>query len=171
MTMRSQHTRREFLGLGLGALAVGATGVCGTAAAAAPVFALEDQFERKHTQLTVFARTPVVLVGGDKRATGERIGEWFARLGAGLALYGIADLDSVPFFVPRGAIRSNLREVARRPVLLDWKGQVYRPLLGFPAGQEVVVQVHGADGRLIARTVGPVTPAGIAAVRRAAGVL
>lgn len=133
MTTRSQHTRRELLGLGLGALALGVGGVCRTADAAAPVFTLEDQFERKHTQLTVFARTPVVLVGGDKRATGERIGEWFARLGPGLALYGIADLDSVPFFVPRGAIRSNLREVSpRRPVLLDWKGQVYRRSSGSP---------------------------------------
>ncbi len=164
------HTpsRRDVLALGVG-LSVGPA-LAREAVAAVSPFEIEDQFERKHTQLSVFARTPVVFVGGDKRNTGDRIGEWFAGLGAGVALYGIADLDSLPFFVPRGSVRSNLRAVAPgRPVLLDWTGKVYRPILGFPSAQEVVVQVHDAAGRAVARIVGPVTPARIAAVRRAMG--
>lgn len=161
-------SRRDLLQLGLVAFV---PPLAKAAALAIPPFELEDQWERKHSRSTVFTRPPVVFVGGDKRNTGDRIGEWFARLGEGLALYGIADLDGLPFFVPHGSIRSNLRAVSPRyPILLDWSGKVYRPILGFPAGREVVVQVHDSTGRAIARVEGAVTPTGIAAVRKAAGL-
>jgi hypothetical protein len=176
MDSSGKLTRRDALGLGLGLATLGLAGP-GLAASGTPAFELEDQFERKHTQLTVFARTPLVIVGGDQRNTGDRIGEWFARLGDGLALYGIADLDALPFFVPRGSVRSNLRTLSPKlPILCDWKGKVFHPILGFPTKKEVVVQVHeaplpGETVRVLARVEGPVTPAGIAAVRKAAGVV
>jgi len=167
--MTSRTSRRELLSLGVGGLAY-ASGLSRAPGAKVGAFELEDQFERKHTQASVFAKVPVVFVGGDKRNTGDRIGEWFARLGEGLALYGIADLDDLPFFVPHSSIRSNLRTVSPRlPILLDFSGKVYRPILGFPEGREVVVQVHDAAGRVLARVEGPVSGPGITAVRRAAG--
>lgn len=168
-------SRRSTLGGGLG-LGLGFVLGAPRLAMASPAFSLTDQFERTHTHASVYARTPVVIVGGDQRNTGDRIGEWFARLGADLALVGIADLDALPFFVPRGSVRKNLCAISPRlPILCDWRGEVFRPILGFPANKEIVVQVHlapkaGETVRVLARVEGPVTPAGIAAVRRAAGL-
>ena len=161
-------SRRELLALGVGALAY-ASGLS-RARAAVGAFELEDHFERKHTQSSVFAKGPVVLVGGDKRETGDRIGEWFASLGAGLVLYGIENLSSLPFFVPHSSVRSNLRAISPRiPVLLDFGGKVFRPILGFPEGKESVVQVHDAAGRLLLRVEGRASGPGVTAVRKAAG--
>lgn len=136
------------------------------ALAAPPTFVLEDQWERTFDQSAVF-RAKVVLLGGDQRRTGDRIGEWAKQLD-GLFVYGIADLRALPFFVPKSSVRSNLTQVApKTSVLLDWKGSVYAPLLGFPKDQEIVVQVHGVDGAVLSRVVGSVTNDRVAAVRKA----
>lgn len=161
-------SRREFLAMGVGALAY-ASGLT-TARASVAAFELEDHFERRHTHASVFAKGRVVFVGGDKRETGERLGEWFGALGGGLALYGIENLTSLPFFVPHATVRSSLRSLSPRvPVLLDFGGKVYRPVLGFPEGKECVVQVHEMTGGLLLRVEGRASAAGVAAVRRAAG--
>lgn len=139
------------------------------ASAAPPKFALENQWEATVTEGAVF-RATVCLLGGDQRTTGDRCVEWVPKL-EGAIVYGIADLSAVPFFVPRGAIRKTMREqLPKTSVLLDWKGAVYAPLLGFPKDQEMVVQVHAADGSMIARVLGAPTADRVAAVRKAAGL-
>ncbi len=135
--------------------------------ASVSAFELGDQWERTISSATIF-RSTVVIVGGDQRSTADRIGEWAVKL-SGLAVYGIADLQSLPFFVPKGSVRGATRTSApKTPVLLDWKGAVYAPILAFPKGKEVVVQVYGADGKLLRRIEGPVDPSRIQEVRVAA---
>jgi len=130
-----------------------------------PTFVLEDQWERKLDQSAIF-RGKVILLGGDQRRTGDRIGEWAKQLD-GLFVFGIANLAALPFFVPKSSVRSNLIQVApKTSVLLDWKGSVYA-LLGFPKEQEIVVQVHGVDGAILSRVIGSVTNDRVAAVRKA----
>lgn len=164
--------RRQLLQAAVGAATIGLLRGAWAADPKVPVFALEDQWERKHDQAVVFRGGNVVMIGGDQRATGDRIGEWAKALdGAGAVVWAIADLDGVPFFVPHGSIRSSLRaSCPKTPVLLDWKGKVYAPLLGFPAKKEIVVQVHGPQAQLLARVEGPPTPERIASVKKAAGV-
>jgi hypothetical protein len=156
--------RRTFLGAVVSAYALSST----NALAATPSFRLEDQWERRVSAATVFSAS-VVLVGGDHRNTGDRVAEWIAKLD-GLRAYGIADLQGVPFFIPRELVRSTLRSsVPSASVLLDWGGEIYTPVLGFPSGKEIVVQVHRADGTLIRRVEGKVSKASLAEVRKAAG--
>lgn len=162
--------RRVALGWmgGLAATALGAR--ASSAEQRVPAFSLEDQWERRHDQRVVFSGGTVVLVGGDQRATGDRVAEWARAFSDGFAFWGVVDLDAVPFFVPHGSIRSNLRQVCPKTVvLLDWSGKVYSPLFGFPTKREIVVQVHGPSAELLARVEGGPTAERIAAIRKAAG--
>lgn len=134
--------------------------------AATASFRLEDQWERPTSSTQVFGK-PVALVGGDQRASGDRIAEWAVAL-AGWPVVGIVDLGALPFFVPKGSVRKNLREVApKTAVLLDWKGAVYGPVLGFPASTEVLVHVYGADGTKLLQVTGWPDAARVASVTKA----
>jgi len=130
-------------------------------ASAAPRFSLEDQFERRHTQATVFRARPVVVVGGDERKTRSAMVLWVRALreplGAEASLLGLADLDGVPFFVPNGTVREGLRrELPHTPVLCDWDGEVY-PRLGFAEDTVAAVRVFDAAGRALGTVTGPPT--------------
>lgn len=156
-------SRRAFLAIP----AAIASGWSVPAMGAAPVFELSDQWERPTSSGAMF-RGNVVILGGDLRNTGGLIGEWSAQLSS-LAVFGIADLSGVPFFVPKGSIRKELRQASpRAPVLLDWKGEVYAPRLGFPKSREIVAQVHDKDGKLLLRVEGPATAPRVDEVRKAA---
>jgi predicted transcriptional regulator len=110
-------------------------------------------------------RGRIVLLAGDERSTGERIGEWSAAL-AGAPTWGMADLQGLPFFVPRAAVRKSLREVApKTAVLLDWSGAAYAAL-GLPKGA-IAVHVYDATGALRLRVLGPPASASVQQVKQA----
>ena len=137
-------------------------------AAPPPRFSLHDQFERPHTQATVFGAGPVVMVGGDERGTREAMVLWVRALrgplGGDAALWGLADLDGVPFFVPNSTVRKGLRrELPRTPVLCDWDGEVY-PRLGFSEDTVTEVRVFDAAGEAVGTVTGPPTAERVRAV-------
>ena len=64
-------------------------------------------------------------------------------------MFGLSNLNKLPFFVPKSGVRKNLAEMLpKTPVLLDWKGKVY-PTLGFPADALIAVGVFSAKGERI----------------------
>lgn len=122
----------------------------GTAAFAMPDFTLDDQFERPHRRGDVFRDGLVVIIAGAQRKTPDAMQAWDRALrersADGLRIYGLSNLKKLPFFVPKGAVRRNLRELLpKTPVLMDWKGTVY-PGLGFADGATVSVGVFEANG-------------------------
>lgn len=123
---------------------------------AAPPFAVEDQWRRVHDARAVFGGDRVtVIVGGDERRTGEAIRDWVKLLPKDrpFRLYGLADLDGVPFFVPNQSVRDNLIElVPNVPVLCDFDGELTEQL-AFPAG-EANVQVYFRS-RKVGTVLGP----------------
>lgn len=136
------------------------------ARASPPAFVLEDQRERRHDTRAVFGgELATVLIGGDERHTGEGIRDWLKLLpqsARGYRVYGLANLDGVPFFVPRGSIRGGLVEmVPDVPVLCDYDGEVSEAL-GFPEGL-ANVEVHH-HGRRVGRVSGPASAAKVAEV-------
>ncbi len=130
-------------------------GLCFAVLAGAPVTELQDQFEKPQRIAALIGPAPVVIVAGDERATGEGIRDWSVALGSQLGrcrLFGLANLDGVPFFVPHSSVRSNLKEMLPRvPVLLDWDNEVYGKL-GFSKGIELKLFARG--GRLVGTVAG-----------------
>lgn len=123
-------------------------------------FEVKDQFDRPHSKQSVFDHRLVVLVGGDqKEETRNTLPKWLEalapRLGDSVGLYGIIHPDGLPFFVPKSAVRSKLKErVAQTPVLIDFDGKIYRHF-GFPKKNAVAVRVLGPDGSLVKAVNGP----------------
>jgi hypothetical protein len=132
-----------------------ALGLCAALLTAAPVTELEDQFEKPQRIAALIGPAPVVIVAGDERATGEGIRDWSVALSPQLGrcrLYGLANLDGIPFFVPHSSVRSSLKEMLPRvPVLLDWDNDVYAKL-GFSKGIELKLFARG--GRLVGTVAG-----------------
>lgn len=130
-------------------------GLCAALLTAAPVTELEDQFEKPQRIAAIIGPAPVVVVAGDERATGEGIRDWYAAVGSQLGrcrLYGLANLDGIPFFVPHSSVRSSLKEMLPRvPVLLDWDNEVYEKL-GFTKGIELKLFARG--GRMVGTVAG-----------------
>lgn len=152
-----ENTRLVSRRLFVSALAVSSAsaldlGFVGEAFGAAPYFSLEDQWERAVTSSVVF-KDPTVIIAGDQRETAEAILAWEKSL-PGARLFGLANLDGLPFFVPHGAIRKNLRELGiKASVLLDWKGHVHSSL-NVPKTRVAVVDVYEAGGRRVHRVEG-----------------
>jgi hypothetical protein len=109
----------------------------GLSVAAVPSFKLEDQRRNSHDTAAVFGGERVtVIIAGDQRDTGEAIRDWVKLLrGKGsFRLYGLADLDGLPFFVPNQSVRDNLNELLPAvPVLCDFEGELTEGL-GLPEG-------------------------------------
>jgi hypothetical protein len=131
-------------------------------------FPSEDQFEKKHTWASLLTGKPLVLIGGNQRKTADYIKNWKAGLdpvlGQRALCVGLADLDSVPFFVSNNSVRKNLREnVPNLPILCDWDGKAFKALGMKP--DTITVLVFRADGKLVGRVTGLVSPAGVTEVR------
>jgi hypothetical protein len=127
---------------------------------------LEDQYGRA-VEVRVGAGASVVAVVSDVRAAAEEIVEWdraLAGLQPGVAVYRIADLKALPFFVPRGAVAKDLKD--KHPdvqLLLDWKGDACAAL-GAPK-KTTAVLVFGPDGSELGRVKGTASLSGALAVK------
>jgi len=130
---------------------------------APPALRLSDQHEVEHDLKPLLAG-PTVLIAGSERKTGEAIRDWLRLMPSrpGLRVLGLADLDAVPFFVPRSSIRSGLVElVPRAPILCDCDGEVAEAL-GLTPGSSTAHVLF--EGRIVARVAGPPSAASVAAV-------
>jgi hypothetical protein len=117
---------------------------------------LTDQYERAYRLDQVVGRGVAIVIGGDQRKTDAQVKSWATALTpvvpAGAALFGLVNLEALPFFVPNSAIRSSLREsMPKVPVLCDWSGNGYRAVAAPSA--EAWVAVY-RDGQLLGRVVG-----------------
>ena len=97
----------------------------------APDFVLQDVEEKKHS-LKKMRGTVVFLIMGNRKIR-EEDDKWAKafqnnyRENAQVTAYIIADMRSVPGFIPKGFIRGQLKKNPP-PVkfLLDWKGEVHK---------------------------------------------
>ena len=127
---------------------------------APPVLRLSDQHEVEHDLAPLMAG-PTVLIAGSERKTGEAIRDWLRLMPSrpGLRVLGLADLDAVPFFVPRSSIRSGLVElVPRASILCDYDGEVAEAL-GLTPGSSTAHVLYA--GRIVARVAGPPSAAAL----------
>jgi hypothetical protein len=126
-----------------------------------PSFTLEDQFERSHRATDLFDGRPVLIVGGDERQSDDQIRDWAkalrGRLGPEVRVFGLANLDGVPFFVPNQSVRNGLKEKNPKTIVLcDWDGRVFERL-GFEE-DTISVHVYDGKGRLLIKIRGPTSP-------------
>ena len=97
----------------------------------APDFTLQDVEEKPHT-LKKMRGKPVFLIMGNRkiRKEDDKWAEAFQKdykKDKRISAYIIADLRSVPGFIPKRFIRHQLRKKPPPlPFLLDWKGQVHQ---------------------------------------------
>lgn len=127
---------------------------------------LEDQYRRKRR--IVFRAKPVILLAGDTRKTARWIKQWAmalrGKLGDRARIYGLADLDGVPFFVSNNSIRNNLKKTCpRTTILCDWDGKVFKRL-GFQEGY--TVRVYSGKGRILGEVRGEYSAASLVRVLR-----
>jgi len=92
----------------------------------APEFTLQDQYE-KTVSLRDFAGRVVVLIASDKEGSTQNV-EWKkairTKYGNSVAVQGLADVSSVPFFL-KWKIRNDFKKDAEN-ILLDWKEEVFK---------------------------------------------
>jgi hypothetical protein len=150
----------------LPALAAVAAFFATAAAAAASSWTLQDQFGRS-LEVRVGAGTPAVLIASDTRQAAEEIAAWDKELGVlpgSVALYRVANLKGIPFFVPQRSVTKALQEKhAAMPLLLDWKGVVAAALRA--PGKTVAVIAIGPDGAELGRVEGAASREGAERIR------
>jgi len=92
----------------------------------APEFTLQDQYE-KTVSLKQYEGRIVVLIASDKEGKAQNAA-WIKairdRYADKVAIQGIADVSSVPFFL-KGKIRNDFKKDGDS-ILLDWKGEVFK---------------------------------------------
>lgn len=121
--------------------------------AAPPAFEVEDQFEAPHSAASVFARRPVVVLGGSDRHTRDALLGWLPPLrrvlGDNARIVGLVNVDELPFFIPMGTIRGKMRDsFPNTSILLDRDGSVWS-LLGFPKDPPFSIRVFDRSGRFL----------------------
>lgn len=119
------------------------------ALAAEPSFELADQNEKSWTGKQVFGAGPVILIGGAERKTTEFTQAWVAALKGKVTtpIFGLANLDGLPFFIPKGAVRKDIREkLPNTPLLCDYNGKVSKQLA---APAENFVRLYGPGATLL----------------------
>lgn len=118
----------------------------------AMVFTLQDQYE-KTVSLRQFAGRIVVLIASDKEGSAQNASWTRAirdRYVDRVAVQGIADVSSVPFFL-KGKIRHDFKKDADS-ILLDWKGEVFKAY-GLTKGVSNVILID-KDGMIRHRASG-----------------
>jgi hypothetical protein len=131
------------------------------ALAAEPSFEVADQNEKTWTGKQVFGAGPVLIIGGAQRKTTEFTQAWVAALKDKVTapIFGLANLDGLPFFIPKGAVRKDIREkLPATPLLCDYDGKVSRQL-GFP--EENSVRLYGPGAKLLLELKEEASPEGV----------
>ena len=132
-------------------------------------FELEDQLERRHTKASVFRGEHVIIVSGAQRDHQEPLVSWVTALerqgGARADVYGIVNLEALPFFVPRSSVRGKLAEMSSSSrIMLDYEGEAWRTL-GFDRKKSIQIIVYDESGTIISkRSVGARTSSGVNAI-------
>lgn len=119
-------------------------------------FTLQDQYE-KTVSLRTYEGRAVVLIASDKECSSQNAAWKKAvrtKYGDSIAVQGLADVSSVPFFL-KGKIRSDFKKEAEN-ILLDWKGEVFRSY-GLTKGASNVILID-KDGMVRHRSSGPASP-------------
>ena len=97
----------------------------------APDFTLDDAEDRTHSLKKLRGKIVFLILGNRKiRKEDDKWGEAFQKDYGdreGIIAYIIADMRSVPGFVPKGFIKRQLKK-NKPPVtlLLDWKGEIHK---------------------------------------------
>ncbi|MFO0723865.1 MAG: hypothetical protein U1E65_08795 [Myxococcota bacterium] len=132
--------------------------------AGTPPTELEDQFEKPHRVSSMIGGTPVVVIAGAERKTAELTRDWLKAIRGSLGkcrVFGLANLDGLPFFVPHGSVRSSVKEnVPEVPVLLDWDNDFHEKL-GFTKTFEL--RLYSAAGKPLGSASGEPTPSAVSA--------
>lgn len=125
---------------------------------------VQDQFGTKHTLPNLLKGTTLILIGGDGRDMAKKTKAWSdplrTRLGTKVRIMALANIQGLPFFVPRSSVTGNLKkQLPNVPVLCDWDGKAYRSL-GLARGK-LTVRVYGPQGKLRGQVVGQYSAAGL----------
>lgn len=131
------------------------------ALAAEPSFEVADQNEKAWTGKQVFGAGPVLIIGGAERKSTEFTQAWVAALKdkTTTPIFGLANLDGLPFFIPKGAVRKEMRErLPATPLLCDYNGKVSAQL-GFPA--ENTVRLYGPGAKVLLELKEEASPQGV----------
>lgn len=120
------------------------------AASAAVSTPLKDQFGAKHKLSEKLGRGALVVVAGDQRKSRDALRAWATPLATslpkGATLVVLAELDSVPFFIPNSTVTDKLIEIFPKvPVLCDWDNEVYEAI-GFKDDTLSSVAVYDKSG-------------------------
>jgi peroxiredoxin len=119
-------------------------------------FTLQDQYGKTVTLREYYGRT-VVLLACDKEGSPQKTG-WIKAIrdkyADRVAVQGIADVSSVPFFL-KTKIRNDFKKDGDS-ILLDWKGEVFRSY-GFAKAVPNIVLIDGR-GVIRHRSSGSVSP-------------
>jgi len=143
------------------AVAFAALGVAGLAAQV-----LQDQFGTEADLGALASRGRTIVLWSDRRDAAELLDAWGLALtakvpapsAAAVAVLTVTDLSALPFFVPRGAVTSQLkRNYPKQSIFLDWKGEAKRRWSLEGAG--VAVIVLGPEGTVRAKATGTASAA------------
>jgi hypothetical protein len=128
---------------------------------------LQDQFGRKTTVNIGAGRGTLVLIS-DRQDAGELVELWVQSLApvpASVDPWFVANLKTLPFFIPRIAITAWLsRKHPVNPILIDWDGGFSSRLA--PVKGEVTVYVFDTAGSLLGRASGLPTADKVAELRK-----
>ncbi len=122
-------------------------------------FTLQDQYE-KTVSLKQYEGSIVVMIASDKEGSAQNAAWTKAikdKYADRLAIQGIADVSSVPFFL-KGKIRNDFKKDGES-ILLDWKGEVFKAY-GLTKGVSNVILVD-KDGMVRHRTSGGISPGAV----------
>jgi len=139
--------------------------IIATWAFAAYSFTLKDQFGRSHSKSSIFKDKPLVLIAGDKLGTDEMISKWEKEVrrlyNKRVNVFGLANLDPVPFFISDNHVLSVLKKnCSKVSVLCDWDGTVYEKL-EFPT-DGIWVGIFNQGGQLLKRVAAKPVAQGLA---------
>jgi len=96
-------------------------------------FPIEDQYRVTYSFASLFKGAPVIILAGNKKKTARYIKRWVnvlrKKYGRRIAIYGLADLDGIPFFVSNNSIRKRLKKTCPElSILCDWDGKLYKKM-------------------------------------------
>lgn len=145
---RGLHRLTRVAAIALVALAPARAHAQPAAPASLPAFRVRDQFDRTLDRQALAGAPVLVVVAG--RAGADAAERWEALLRApararGVRVVSVADLKGAPRLL-RGVIRGSFPKDTARAVLMDFDGQLGRPLRG--ERPPLVAVAYGADGRL-----------------------
>lgn len=126
-------------------------------------FALQDQHGRQHAYRLPSDKVSVLFFAD--HAGSSQLEPWiqplYERYQESIAIYGVADLSTVPAFL-QGVVALFIRGQVQYPVMLDWTGTIARAYT-YTKGQAQVLLVNTA-GDIVFAVTGPVNTQKLAGV-------